>query len=268
MKKSIRMLIVVLLVLTFFPFTAVSKANAADTAASSLTATDETGIPGDAIIIALIPEEGTDKTDGNLPSEGEETPSDTETEPDATPTDATPTDGEEPDGPAEFVISGTNIPVINGIYNYKLVILPPDKLVFDNDLENLYQGVKGRYQLHYEIDELDNHIMVVTGVFDNIMTESPLLIWYRDAITGDSYFYQLDLRTKEGFTYTNHLQYRIEDVQRGFSVHISYELATNQLTVEIEKPQDETEKPAFRPLKKLLEKIQSFFNRLFSCFKK
>lgn len=268
MKKAFCLVIVALFVLTVFPVAAAAEENA-DAATAGIVVTDETINPEDPLLFVVVPERVVRANAENDVENGEEgTPSDPADATDVIPSDAEPADGEEPDGPAEYVISGSNIPVINGVYNYKLVIIPPDKLLFDNDLENLYQGVKGKYKLHYEIDELDNHIMVVTGVFDNIITESPLLILYRDSITGDTYSYQLDLRTKEGFTFTNHLQYQINDVQHGFSVHIDYDLSTNQLKVDVEKLQDEEENTVFRPLKKLLEKIQSLFSRLFACFKK
>lgn len=140
---------------------------------------------------------------------------------------------------AEYVISGTNISIKGGKYSYRLVIRSDRTLTFDNDLEIYYQGVNGRYRLHYDIDETDNHTMVVTGVFDNIIIASPLLQkisaaereWILAHISRDSYFYQLVLKTKEGFSFINSLRFLIDAKKCGYSAKYSYDLKTDKQTL-------------------------------------
>ena len=256
MKKTIQLVLVVLLVLSVFPLTAAAEEKTDAPAVGTVAIADETENTQDTTFEAIILKQAARKNAGKRTGE---TPSDPEA-------DAAQTDVEEPAGPAEYVLSGSNIPVINGIYSYKLVIRSLGDLVFDNDLENVYQGVNGKYQLHYEIVDPEDHIMIVTGAFDNILTQSPLVIKLRDSITGDTYTYQLDLRTKEGFTFTNNLQYRLDEEQYGYSVSYVYDLLTDELTVEIDKPQDSDEGPVLRPLTELLQKLQGFFARLLSWF--
>lgn len=146
---------------------------------------------------------------------------------------------EEWDNIAEYVISGTNISIKDGKYNYRLVIRSDRTLTFDNDLEIYYQGVNGRYRLHYDIDKTDNHTMIVTGVFDNIIIASPLLQrisaaekeWILAHISKDSYFYQLVLKTKEGFSFINSLRFLIDARKCGYSVKYSYDLQTDEQTL-------------------------------------
>ena len=166
----------------------------------------------------------------------------------------TPASGSSPSGslalarselvsPAEFIISGTDIPVINGIYSFRLVLRSNKTLTFDNDLENTYQGIDGDYQLHYDINEEDNHTMIVDGLFANIITASPLLErlpekigeWVSDHISEDSYLYQLALVTKEGFTFENALKFLYDKTREaGLSVKYSYDLLTNKSSLVID----------------------------------
>jgi len=138
--------------------------------------------------------------------------------------------------PEEIVISGENIEIKDGKYSYKLVLRANGTLTFDNDLEIYYQGISGKYQLNYEIDETDNHIMIVTGTFENIIIESPLLEkmsdknkeWILSHISEDTYFYQLVLRTAEGFTFTNTLRFLFDSNPLGYSLDYAYDLLTDQ----------------------------------------
>lgn len=136
----------------------------------------------------------------------------------------------------DIVISGSNIKLQNGTYSYKLTLRANGTLTFDNDLEVFYQGINGRYQLNYEIDETDNHIMIVTGNFENIIIASPLLEKFSDKskrlihshISDDAYSYQLVLRTSEGFSFTNTLRFLFDSKPLGYSVHYTYNLLTKK----------------------------------------
>ena len=77
--------------------------------------------------------------------------------------------------PTELIVSGENVAVEDGLYAYRLTLRFDRTLTFDNRLKILYQGINGQYSLHYEIDRNDNHVMVVTGLFENIIVSSPLL---------------------------------------------------------------------------------------------
>lgn len=145
---------------------------------------------------------------------------------------------EESAEPVEYVISGKDIDIENGNYSYQLVVKETGELIFDNDLEINYQDVDGCYKLHYEIAEADNHIMIVTGTFDNIMVASPLLKKISDRISEDSYFHQLDLRTNEGFTFENKLQFLFDGAKHGYTINYGYDLATNNQTFDIKKISD------------------------------
>ncbi len=165
----------------------------------------------------------------------------------------------------EYVISGEDIEILGGRYSYKLVIRANGTLTFDNDLEILYQGVNGKYRLHYEIDETDNHIMIVTGNFENIILASPLMKnlpperreWILSHISDDSYFYELVLRTKEGFSFTNSLQLLVASrIRRGYSMDYQYDLASDEQTfmmtyineeVKPEPVPEEQEEPVVNP---------------------
>lgn len=141
----------------------------------------------------------------------------------------------------EYVISGRNISIRDGKYNYRLVIRSDRTLTFDNDLEINYQGINGKYKLHYDIDETDNHTMIVTGTFDNIIISSPLMQklsasdreWILSHISRDSYFYQLILKTKEGFSFMNTLRFLFDARQCGYSVRYGYDLLKNNQTLMI-----------------------------------
>lgn len=162
---------------------------------------------------------------------------DNETE-EASPSEAEIVDEEEPTDPDEYVISGEDIEIGNGIYSYKLVVRKTGEMIFDNDLEIYYQGVNGCYTLHYEITETDNHIMIVTGSFDNIMVASPLLKAVSDRISEDSYYYQLDLRTQEGFTFANKLQYLFDGDKHGYTIDYGYDKTTGKQIFDIDKLSD------------------------------
>lgn len=140
------------------------------------------------------------------------------------------------DGLAEISISGKNIKVTDGKYSYQLTLRSDKTLTFDNHLEIYYQGINGKYQLNYEIDETDNHIMTVTGTFENIIIASPLLEKISDKnknyilshISEDTYSYQLILRTAEGFSFTNSLGFLFDSKPFGYSIHYTYDLLTDK----------------------------------------
>ena len=83
-------------------------------------------------------------------------------------------DSEQWFGPDGIVISGDNIQVQGGEYRYRLVLNAKDGFVFDNSLNGFeYQGVNGDYSLHYDFggeNQNDNHTLIVTGVFSNIIS--------------------------------------------------------------------------------------------------
>lgn len=137
--------------------------------------------------------------------------------------------------PAYFVIGRKDVEIEGGKYSYKLVLKANGQLTFDNDLEILYQGVSGRYKLHYEIVDQDRHIMIVTGNFDNLMAVSPLLERFRDRISGDSYFYELFLKTNEGFTFANALRFLFDGQLYGYTIKYSYDLASDTQSIEIDR---------------------------------
>ena len=140
-----------------------------------------------------------------------------------------------------IVISDEDVEIQGGKYSYKLVIRENGTLSFDNDLEICYQGIEGGYQLNYEIEEDGNHIMTVTGYFENIISDSPLLEqlpdenkeWILSHISGDSYYYQLNLRTGEGFTFTNILRFFLDSEPHGYSAVYVYDLLTDEQTLDI-----------------------------------
>ncbi len=172
---------------------------------------------------------------------GESGKSSTEIEEVGLPSDSLRIVSEEWDTPAEYVISGKNIKIRGGTYSYRLVIRSDKTLTFDNDLEVYYQGVNGKYKLHYDIDKTDNHTMIVTGVFDNIIISSPLLEkltaeqrnWILTHISKDSYFYKLILKTKEGFSFQNTLRYLVDARQHGYAIKYKYDLLTDSQTLVI-----------------------------------
>ena len=143
--------------------------------------------------------------------------------------------------PEEWIISGDDIEIQGGKYSYKLVIRSNKTLSFENDLEISYQGIEGRYQLNYEIEENGDHIMIVTGDFDHIIAASSLLENLSDQeknqvlshISGDSYSYQLILKTNEGFTYKNFLRYYYDSVPQGYFLFYTFDLLTDEQTLKI-----------------------------------
>ena len=145
--------------------------------------------------------------------------------------------------PSAVIISGEDIAVEDGLYEYRLTLRSDQTLTFDNNLKVYYQGIDGRYSLHYDIDENDNHIMVVTGIFENIIVSSPLLKkfsaakrnWILSKISEDSYFYQLDLKTKEGFTFLNKLKFLFEEEPTGYYIDYKYDLSSDKQTLKINK---------------------------------
>lgn len=145
--------------------------------------------------------------------------------------------------PTELIVSGENVAVEDGLYAYRLTLRFDRTLTFDNRLKILYQGINGQYSLHYEIDRNDNHVMVVTGLFENIIVSSPLLKklsaarrnWILSKISEDSYFYRLDLRTQEGFTFINKLKFLFEQKPTGYSIDYQYDLSTDKQTLKINK---------------------------------
>ena len=151
--------------------------------------------------------------------------------------------------PDEIVIYGNDIKVQGGQYSYKLTLRANRTLTFDNDLEVFYQGINGRYQLNYEIDETDNHIMIVTGTFENIIIASPLLEKCSDKcknrilshISDDTYFYQLVLRTAEGFSFTNTLRFLFDAKPLGYSLFYTYDLLTDKQQLIINRITDVNE---------------------------
>ena len=143
--------------------------------------------------------------------------------------------------PRQFMIYGKDLPVNDGKYSYQLKIRSDGTLTFDNDLEIYYQGVDGLYKLNYEIDKNDNHIMIVNGLFRNIILASPLLEKlpekYSDYITSnisdDTYEYNLDLQTDYGFTFQNRLQFLLGTTSMSFSTRYEYDLPTDVSSVMI-----------------------------------
>ena len=194
-----------------------------------------------------LPSEENETETQELPSDEIETetqglPSDEiETETQEFSSDEAETADEEKTVLRERVFSRENIKILGGNYSYKLVLREDGTLTFDNDLEISYQGINGWYQLNYEIEKNENHIMIVTGYFENIITESPLLKlfsdqnknWILSHITEDSYYYQLDLRTKEGFTFKNILKFLFNSRQYGYTINFSYDLTTKKQALDI-----------------------------------
>ena len=138
-------------------------------------------------------------------------------------------------GISEYIIYGKNIPVQNGTYWYKLLLKETGALIFDNDLRVVYQGVDGKYKLHYAMPASgENHHMVADGSFDNVLTTSPLLpSTVTSKISNDNYTYKLDLLTAEGFTFNNKLQYNYSGSQYGYYINYGYDLATDTQTLDV-----------------------------------
>ena len=141
--------------------------------------------------------------------------------------------------PHQFIISGKDIPVNGGKYSYQLKLKSDGTLTFGNDLEVYYQGIDGLYKLDYEIDKNDNHTMLVSGVFDNIIVASPALDYlpekFRNVIVSnvsdDSYDYELDLWTDRGFSFQNKLKYYFGSTELSFSTKYDFDLPTDLSTI-------------------------------------
>ena len=139
----------------------------------------------------------------------------------------------------DFVLSGRDINIGKGKYSYLFRLSPNGTLVFDNDLTREYQGVNGKYQLHYDINEANQHTMIVTGEFDHIITASPLLEKISaekkkrilSNVSDDSYFYQLVLKTEEILTFRNNLRFRYDSDQHGYSIEYQYDIAADKQNV-------------------------------------
>ena len=163
----------------------------------------------------------------------------------------------------QFVMAKKDNPTENGSYDYEVVIKPDLTLTLDIDLTNTYQDIDGKYNLHYEIDENKVHTMIVSGKFDNIIVNSPLVDqvhpemavrlvkigeslgflsskednegnpiieeicadpanWVRTNISDDSYSYKLDLKTDEGFSFTNALSLLAYGKEHGYTISFEY----------------------------------------------
>jgi hypothetical protein len=139
----------------------------------------------------------------------------------------------------DFVLSGRDIIVEDGIYSYLFRLSPNGTLVFDNHLERKYQGIDGRYQLHYDIDEAGLHNMIVTGEFDHIITASPLLEKLSaktrnrilSNVSDDSYFYHFVLKTEKELTFRNSLAFLYGSERHGFSFDYRYDISADKQTV-------------------------------------
>ena len=125
----------------------------------------------------------------------------------------------------EDLTYGGDLPVRDGHYSFRLVLKATGGLTFDNDLQVYYQGVDGRFQLHYEIDPNDRHTMVVTGTFSNILAASPLPESFRSRVSEDSYFYQLLLKTGEKLSFKNRLSFLLDGEPKEYSLGFGYDLS-------------------------------------------
>lgn len=166
-----------------------------------------------------------------------------------------------------LVIHDEDVETEGGTFDYSLTIRPDLTLTIDIDLSNTYEDIEGKYNLHYDIDEDKNHMMVVSGKFDNVIVSSPLLEqihpemvkrlvgiaetlgfllpdqdgsyewieemcndpqnWVQTNISEDSYSYKLDLKTDEGFTFVNALSLLIYEEQHGYTIDFHYSLPSN-----------------------------------------
>ncbi len=147
--------------------------------------------------------------------------------------------------PKEFVIGADDINISNGKYSYQLILRSNGTMAFNNDLEIYYQGIDGLYRLNYIIDETDNHLMEVDGLFDNIIVASPLIDKLPEKIStiilarvrDDSYDYNLDLKTQDGFTFRNKLQFIFDTQPYSYATDYAYDLSsdTQKITVYLTK---------------------------------
>ena len=191
----------------------------------------------------------------------------------------------------ELTVSGNNVAVAGGEYRYELKLSSENGFAFDNELDGVfYNGVElERYNLHYSFPPGDdNHTMIVSGDFNNIIVASPLKIdagkllalvisgnysgaadfilsddinasenvsienGKTDRISNDKYRYELVLKTKEGFHFCNKLEFLYDEDKYGYTMDYDYSLSDNKhlLTIKglAEKKQPEPE-PAASNLK-------------------
>ena len=138
------------------------------------------------------------------------------------------------DGVNQYTIYGANIPVEYGTYWYSFIFKETGAFVIDNYLLVSYQGVDGKFSLRYAGADSVNQDMIVYGSFDNVLATSSLVSDdAKAAITDDNYFYTLDLKTNEGYTLSNKLQYKYNGVQEGYRVNYTYDLATDTQTIDV-----------------------------------
>ena len=176
-------------------------------------------------------------------------------------------------GPNELTVSGDNIAIEGGKYKYQLKLSAKEGFVFDNDLKINYKGIDSKYKLHYDFPPEDgNHTMIVTGDFDNIIAASPLIdkidigkvmaevisgnytgaldylmddgVPLSDKVTvdgsskfipvsKDKYSYELVLKTKEGFSFKNNLQFLYDEDKYGYILDYDYDLSKDRHTLKI-----------------------------------
>ena len=161
----------------------------------------------------------------------------------------------------DLVLSGEDIAVGNGKCSYLFRLGRNGTLVFDNHLERKYQGIDGKYQLYYEIDEANHHTLIVAGDFDRVITESPLLKILPaenrnrllSKISEDSYSYQLALKNENELTFTNSLSFLYDSDQHGFSIDYRYDIPANKNTVKF-SVSDATEQTIRTALAKMTER--------------
>ena len=126
-----------------------------------------------------------------------------------------------------------------------------------------YQGVDGRYQLHYDIDEAGLHNMIVTGEFDNIITASPLLEKLSaetrnrilSNVSDDSYFYHYVLKTEKELTFRNSLAFLYGSDRHGFSFDYRYDISADKQTVKF-KVSDDTKQAISTALENAKEYVK------------
>lgn len=182
-------------------------------------------------------------------------------------------------GSKEITITGEDIDLKNGEYNFQLKA--GNGFVFENELDINYQGIVGTYGINYSFPQNgDMHTMIVTGKFYNVISESPLsgkvdlgkllslvisgdyaqaavsilnkeVFIDRDSywkpVTGDKYEYNLVLKTGEGFTFDNNLQFTYDEKKYGYTLTYDYDLSSKKGSLTIrglaEKEQEEPENP-------------------------
>lgn len=187
----------------------------------------------------------------------------------------------------ELTVSGNNIAVAGGKYKYELKLSSKKGFAFDNEFKGVfYKGIEvENYQLHYDFPAEDNnHTMIVSGDFNNIIVASPLKIdvgkllvlvisgnysgavdfilsddinvsenvsiesGKTNRISNDKYSYELVLKTKEGFHFCNKLEFLYDENKYGYTMDYNYSLSDNKHTLTIkglaEKKQPEPESAA------------------------